>query len=208
MENISSFIKAVRSELQLTQEQFAERFCTTKQNISHWENGKGSPSTEVIIEMHNMIKGKIKLPGMENFDDVYQTAQKVPLIDFVQAGALREVADPYEVGGGMAEVFVNGNWSNRSFALKIKGDSMSPDFKEGDIIIVDPDLDPRPGDFVIAKNGSNEATFKKYRPRGLGANQTMVFELSPINPDYPSMRSDVEEIFIVGVMVEHHKKFR
>jgi SOS-response transcriptional repressor LexA len=208
MDKLSDFIKAVRAELRLTQEQFAERFHTTKQNISHWENDKGSPSTETIIQMHNMVKGKVKLPGMENFDNPEHMVQKVPLVDYVQAGMLREAADPYEVGGGMAEVFVNGRWSRRSFALQIKGDSMSPDFKEGDIIVVDPELEPRPGDFVIAKNGANEATFKKYRPRGIDANQAMVFELSPINPDYPSMRSDTEDIFIVGVMVEHHKKYR
>jgi SOS-response transcriptional repressor LexA len=36
---------------------------------------------------------------------------------------------------------------------------MEPDFKEGDII-VDPELEPVPGEFVVAKNGDNEATFK------------------------------------------------
>jgi phage repressor protein C with HTH and peptisase S24 domain len=30
---------------------------------------------------------------------------------------------------------------------------MEPEFKEGDTIIVDPDLCPGPGDYVVAKNG-------------------------------------------------------
>ncbi|MCZ4058067.1 S24 family peptidase [Pantoea sp. LMR881] len=41
---------------------------------------------------------------------------------------------------------------------------MEPDFKEGDVIIVDPEIEPVPGEFVVAKNGEHEATFKKYRP--------------------------------------------
>jgi hypothetical protein len=33
----------------------------------------------------------------------------------------------------------------------------------------------------------------------------MVFELIPLNDDYPTLRSDVDHIRIVGTMVEHRK---
>ncbi|WP_391540669.1 LexA family protein [Lonepinella koalarum] len=51
--------------------------------------------------------------------------------------------------------------SENAFALKIKGDSMEPDFIEGDVIIVDPKIQPHAGEFVVAVNGDYEATFKK-----------------------------------------------
>ena len=94
-----------------------------------------------------------------------------------------------------------------SFALKIRGDSMLPDFKEGDIVIIDPMITPLPGDFVVAKNLEEEATFKKYRPRGNNEHGQLVFELVPCNPDYPTLRSDIDRCNIIGVMIEH-RQFR
>lgn len=72
-------------------------------------------------------------------------------------------------------------------------------------MIVDPVIAPQPGDYVVAKNGEEEATFKKYRPRGMNERGDVVYELVPLNEDYPSMRSDLTPIKIVGTMVEHRK---
>ncbi|GKV89318.1 hypothetical protein PEC301619_13000 [Pectobacterium carotovorum subsp. carotovorum] len=81
---------------------------------------------------------------------------------------------------------------------------MQPDFSEGDTVIIDPDVSPIPGDFVVARNGDDEVVFKKYRPRGV-INGTDVFELSPLNDDYPTMRSDETAIRIIGTMIEHRR---
>ncbi|KAG1243050.1 hypothetical protein G6F65_022664 [Rhizopus arrhizus] len=78
-------------------------------------------------------------------------------------------------------------------------------FNEGDIVVIDPEVEPLPGDFVVAKNGEHEATFKKYRPRGVTERGAVVFELVPLNPDYPSLRSDISAIQIIGTMVEHRR---
>ena len=82
---------------------------------------------------------------------------------------------------------------------------MLPDFAEGDRIIIDPRIKPNPGDFVVARNGDDEATFKKYRPKGLNEHGQDIFELVALNPDYPSMRSDLSHIEIIGTMVEHRR---
>ena len=82
---------------------------------------------------------------------------------------------------------------------------MLPDFKPGDRIIVDPAVAPQPGDFVVAKNGHDEATFKKYRPRATDAAGNIIFELVPLNEDYPTMRSDTTPMRIIGTMVEYRK---
>jgi SOS-response transcriptional repressor LexA len=55
---------------------------------------------------------------------------------------------------------------------------------------------------VIARNGTNQATFKKYRPRGIDAQGNEIFELTPLNDDYPTLRSDVEPLFVIGVVVK------
>jgi hypothetical protein len=36
----------------------------------------------------------------------------------------------------------------------------------------------------------------------------MVFELVPLNDDYPTMRSDTEHLIVIGVVTEHRKKLR
>lgn len=91
----------------------------------------------------------------------------------------------------------------------IKGDSMEPDFKEGDRVIIDPETIPKPGDFVVAKCNCNaccdEATFKKYRPRGINAQGDEIFELVPLNEDYPTFHSETMPCYIIGTMVEHRR---
>lgn len=103
--------------------------------------------------------------------------------------------------------------SDECFALTIQGRSMEPDFVQGDIIIVDPSISPSPGDFVVASRvdplcGGLEVTFKKYRPRSYNSRGQMVFELSPLNPDYPTYVSDADKLTVIAVLVEHRRKFK
>lgn len=44
----------------------------------------------------------------------------------------------------------------RTFALKVKDDSMEPLFSEGEMIFVNPDSEWEPGDYVIAKSGDGD----------------------------------------------------
>jgi SOS-response transcriptional repressor LexA len=59
----------------------------------------------------------------------------------------------------------------------------------------------------VAKDESGEVTFKQYRSAGINERGDDVFELCPLNPLYAPMRSDRQQIAIVGVMVEH-RRFR
>ena len=129
----------------------------------------------------------------------------VPLISYVQAGYWTEATDPATVGDGFEYLLTDQELSGSAFALQIEGDSMLPQFKPGDRVIVDPEICPQPGDFVVAMNGGHEATFKKYRPRSLDAAGNVVFELVPLNEDFAPMRSDQTPIRIVGTMMEHRQ---
>lgn len=131
--------------------------------------------------------------------------RSIPLISYVQAGCMTEVVDPHAMGDGVEYLLTDLDLSSNSFGLRIKGDSMLPDFREGDVVLIDPHVRPQPGDFVVAKNGENEATFKKYRPRGVNAYGTEVFELVPLNEDYAPLRSDITPVVIIGTMMEHRR---
>jgi SOS-response transcriptional repressor LexA len=129
----------------------------------------------------------------------------VPRISFVQAGVWTGAVDPYEQGAGDDYLLTQLDLGPNAFALTVRGESMEPEFKEGDSIIIDPDVKPSPGDFVVAKNAQEEATFKKYRPRGVNEQGEQVIELVPLNDDFPSLRSDYTPLQIIGTMMEHRR---
>lgn len=129
----------------------------------------------------------------------------VPVISYVQAGLMTEVVDPFALGGSFELIATDLDLSGRAFALIIKGPSMEPEFREGDKVIIDPVVCPQPGDFVVAKNSVEEATFKKYRPRGTDGRGNMIFELVPLNDDFPTLNSERDHLTVIGVMMEHRK---
>lgn len=134
--------------------------------------------------------------------------KRIPVISAIQAGALKEIVDPYAPGDGYATIYADASYSKWAFALEIEGDSMTPEFVAGDIVIIEPEWVPRPGEYVAAKNTKDEATFKKYRQRGMDKSGEMIFELVPLNDDYPILRSDMTPLVIIGVMAEHRRKTR
>lgn len=143
-------------------------------------------------------------------------SREVPLISWVDAGKGDEITDPYSLGDGEEMIAVDGDLAGKlskgAFALRIRGQSMTrPDgdgFHPGDIIIVDPRIKPKPGDYVVAfLQYENKSTFKKYRNRGNNKNGDPIFELVPLNPDYPTIT--VDESYpgrIIGTMMEYRKR--
>ena len=127
-------------------------------------------------------------------------SRMVPLISWVQAG---DFVDPQaQTTPGYAETWVETSATNsgNAFALVVSGDSMEPEFRDGDIITVDPDRAPVSGNFVVVKNG-HEATFKQLVNDG-----SSVF-LKPLNDRYPILDMTGIEFRIVGVVVEKRKVY-
>lgn len=84
---------------------------------------------------------------------------------------------------------------------------MIDEFYPGDIVIVDPEIPPRPGDYVVARLTREETvTFRKYRPRGNDRSGRPVIELAPLNEDYPPIVMDGRRPgSVVGTILEHRK---
>lgn len=107
------------------------------------------------------------VPGSYQFDSGLAPAPVMagmaPEISWVQAGAWTEVChvelDPESV-----------NWyprppgaSERSFVLRVVGESMAPEYTPGRLIFVDPERAADSGDDVIAvMTETGEATFKRF----------------------------------------------
>mgnify|MGYP001195784469 CR=1 FL=1 len=202
--NLSDRVKSRRLELGLTQAELAERAGTTQQGIVSIESGRTKRPRQLL----ELAKALQTDPSWLMDGGTFQTIEevntrKIPLISYVQAGALTN-KNPIEAFDGSFEyVMTDMDWSQYTFALRIEGDSMEPDFKAGDVIVIDPEIEPAPGEFVVATNGDHEATFKKYRPTGIGLYGVDSFELTPLNNDYPSVKSTEIPLKILGTMVEH-----
>lgn len=208
--SVGKEIRRRRKALKWTLEDMVERVGSDTGNLSRIETGKQGASEDMLRKIAQALGCTVadlfagsEVPG--NVVAVPIGSRRIPLISCVQAGAMTEAVDPYALGDAAEWMLTDLELSQNAFALRIKGDSMLPEFREGDTVIIDPAVQPVPGDFVVAKNGENEATFKKYRPRGVNEQGQQVFELVPLNEDYPSMRSDFTPIRIIGTMVEHRR---
>jgi len=124
--------------------------------------------------------------------------RKVPLISFIQAGDWSgdEEFEPEEL------ITCTSNVGPKAFALRVKGPSMEPEFIEGDYIIIDPDKQWESGDYVVAKNGEEEATFKRYYKDG------DKHFLKPLNVDWGKPKDMTGHNWrIVGRVMEKVKRY-
>lgn len=179
----------------------------TDASISRIENRKQHPRTELLQGIVNLFGASVgDFYAEPNVVAIEKGHRRVPVLDHIQAGLFAGVNPTFREAEMTEFVPVDDEYSESTFAMRIHGDSMTPDFQEGDRVIIDPSIKPRPGDYVVAKDGvSGEATFKRYRPRGLNDAGQSFFVLEPLNPDYAPLRSDLQPIEIVGTMMEHHR---
>lgn len=92
------------------------------------------------------------------------------------------------------------------FALKVKGDSMSPVLIEDDIVIIKKQSDFETGDIIVAIVNGNEATIKK------GKKTENSILLQPLNPSYEPLIFTKEEmktipVTIVGIVKQLKREF-
>jgi SOS-response transcriptional repressor LexA len=117
------------------------------------------------------------------------------------AGKWQAVCDNFQPGE--ADEWTESDVKGKNvFALRIKGDSMEPEFREGDVVIVNPHVEAKPGDYVIVKNDAEKATFKQLKKFG----DALV--LHPLNSKY----EDIElkkgvKYRIVGEVVKKEKRY-
>lgn len=114
---------------------------------------------------------------------------------------------PARRGDGQAVEFGDADASPHAFFLQIKDDSMHPEFRHGDRVLIDPDVTPQPGQYVAAKSGRQQMLFRKYRLHGVDGSGKEIFGLVALNEDHPSLRSDEQAISVIGTARELRRKF-
>ncbi len=197
MKKLGNIIKQIRKSQKKTLAQVADEVKDYDAgNLSRFENGKqdiANDKLEMIASSLGMKMSELYALA-ENTNSNYVKEEyanytvlparnikgTVPLISWVQAGGFNECIDNL---GECERISTDCEIREHTFALKVKGDSMTSDgrisFPEGIIIIVEPSIQAINGDFVIAINGDNEATFKQLIKDGVD------WYLKPLNNRYP-----------------------
>jgi SOS-response transcriptional repressor LexA len=172
---------------------------------AHWE--KAPEEAKGYFEGISLPREGPGIDGVKRFDhlDPYQLGQAhtIPVVGWVQAGQFA----PTEDGGfapGAADEYVYSDIKGRNlFALRVENNSMEPLFHERDILIVNPNIKPRTGDYVVVKLAEEgEATFKKL------IEKDRIIILRPLNPDYEDIILTPEDDFeVIGKVVERKTIF-
>lgn len=193
--DIKDWVLAARKHKGWTQTQLGEQLGRTKGNVGHWETGKHAPSIEQITQISTATGYPLPALGARRQESANLEAGpdirgKVPLISWVRAGSFCEAADPFVPGDAERWMDCPVNHSETTFALRVRGDSMTAPhgngrtYPEGCIIFVDPEKrSPVNGDRIVAcLDGSHEVTFKVYK------NEDGRQWLQPLNPTHEPIR--------------------
>lgn len=199
-------LRRLRDAKGLTQKQAGDRIGVSESSISYWEGGVTTPKMDNLKKLAYLygVNPSLLVDGIDKSEQLEPTKGirgKVPLISWVRAGEWQGVVDMYHPGDGEDWIETVTNTGANAFALRVKGDSMEPEFVNGDIIIVDPSRSAEHGSFVVVRMDQEaEATFKQLVIDG-GATY-----LRPLNPRYPILRVN-SEATIVGVIVSKTKVY-
>lgn len=231
METIADRLQRALDAKKLSWSKAATMIGLSPQAPSKWKKGQISKETLeklaslLEVDVGWLITGNDSTPppqqttdsppvasdGFGNVKPSERILRKIPVLDFVQAGAWREVAYDGLHPRGETYTTYEGINPKAVFSLIVDGMSMAPEFKPGDEIVVDAAKVPVPGSLVVAQeiqHGSALTTFKKYRVIGINEHGVDIIELVPLNPDYPTYNSTQIEISIIGVVVQHHREFK
>ena len=201
-------IKREREKAGISQTDFAKMIKVTKQTLYKYEQGiiTNIPSNKIEEIANALGLSPSYIMGWEETTDESAPKRKgvaIPVLGHVAAGIpiemIEDIIDTEEIPEDMAK---HGEY----FALKIKGDSMTPSINNSDVVIVRQQEDAENGDIVIATINGNDAVCKRLKKYSDG------ISLISLNPAYEPLYfnvSDVQEapVKIIGKVVELRRKF-
>lgn len=191
----------------LRQIDLAERSGISKGSISQYISGKFDPKQVNLYQMAKVLRVRPDwLMGLDVPMEEAPVIEVVPMRDSLRIPVLGKVAagEPIYADQNIeGELMVDPSLSCGSplFALKVKGDSMSPQILDKDIIIVREQCEVEDGDIVVATVNGGEGCVKRLRK------YAHAISLVSVNPAYEPMyfgEDDVENlpVRIMGKVLE------
>lgn len=215
-------ISNLRKKNDFTKKEVAEYVGCSQTYIADIEKKKKIPGDNIVLKLAELFKYdrrellflakrdatvpeakelfNTKKKSYERDDNVEPASMgkliDIPLLSWVQAGEMTGYDDRYPYPGCSDEYISTDIKGEHLFALRVKGESMSPKFLEGDIVIVNPDAQVNSGDFIVVKDMINQETMLKQLKKY--SNNLMI--LHPLNPSYKDIEF-TENYIIIGRIV-------
>ena len=199
-------LKNLRLENKMTQAELAKRLNLTPKAISFYENDQREPDNLILEQIAKLfdvssdyLLGMIESKNIETNEEKYE----VPVFYAVACGnpfvADEDIIDWEEIDPKLKS-------QGEHFGIKLRGDSMLPDFKDGDVVIVRQQSDVDSGSVAIVRVNGDEATMKIVQKSKDG------ITLIATNPSVylPKFYSnqDIEQlpVSIIGKVIEQRRK--
>lgn len=204
-------IKKCRELSGYSQAKLGEYLNVTQQAVGKWEKGIAEPDSQTLTKMAKLFN--VSIDYLFCIDNDYTYSEKpeptapgsewIPVYGEIAGGTPIEMVEDvvdYE------EIDEKTSLSGSIFALKVKGDSMSPRICNGDVVIVRAQPDVETGEIAAVAVNGDSATLKKIKKDSKGV------YLVPLNNDYDTTFYSNEEIDelpirILGKMIELRGKF-
>lgn len=215
-EKVGARLKYARELRDVSLEKAGEAVGVHKSTILRWERGNTEkfkiPVLETLANLYSVNSAwlmgyDVPMEGNSqsiNKDVMGEQVVSIPVLGTVKAG-YDYLAQENWIGSVDVETCLVGD-GKEYFALKVKGDSMSPVLIEDDIVIVKKQDDFENGDIVVAIINGDEATIKKGKKSEAG------ILLQPLNNTYEPLIFTNEEIkdipvLVVGVVKQLKREF-
>ena len=219
--HIGELIREYRRKNNLTMEEFAKLIGRSKAYVSMLEKNKNSrsgkeiaPSAETLKSVANVFGITIdellkmldenQLIKLSNSNRNRVKGIRIPILGHVVAGIPLEAIEDIE---GYEEITPEMSAKGEYFALRIKGNSMLPSLREGDIVIVHKQDYIESGQTAIVLVNGDEATVKrvKYQENGI----ILVGENADVYPPHFYTKEEIETlpVSIIGRVVESRRSW-
>lgn len=204
--NLNSKIKTLRREKKMTQQELADKLKIGKTTVSNYETGYSKPDTETLIEMSKVFNVSLNyLTGINNVkQDTNPEKYTVPVYSSISCGnpfiADENIYDFEDIDIALKS-------QGEHFGLLCRGNSMSPEFKDGDVAIIRKQSYIDSGQVAAVRINGDEATLKIVKKSEQG------ITLVAINPDVflPRFYSNEEiinlPVEIIGKVIENRRKY-
>ncbi|MCG9612848.1 XRE family transcriptional regulator [Vibrio harveyi] len=207
MQTIADRIKALRLREKLTQKELGEKVGVTSVTISKWELDTAKPKSNSLLKLCKIFNVDAEWltngRSLGTTFGILHTKQdellKVPFFEDIEAAAgngctvFNEYADLELV---IPKSFFNTVVSSELICLRILGDSMEPEFKDGAIICIDAQK-TKPIDgktYVVKHDGMLRVKYIENTPQGI--------VLKSYNTSYAEVLVTSNESFcIIGAVV-------
>ncbi|HAT9397976.1 TPA: helix-turn-helix domain-containing protein [Legionella pneumophila] len=163
--------------------------------LTNWEQGVRTPGPEEIKSLARALDVSpaylMCLSDELQFNEVKNPSRLIPLLDYRQACEAK-LHTGAEISVDKILISVSAallpGLSLDAFALRITNDSMIPEIRVNDVLVVDPATLPEPGDYVAVKIGNKpEVIICQYKKLSYTSSD---FELFTLNDNWPDIRMD------------------